>query len=293
MSWLRIRYRADRSLGEAITGALEACGAVSVTLEDAAGDAFFDAATPEDPGWEEVYVTGLFPGAVDADRIVATVGGRVGGRAGQLVKIDLLAEEDWARSWARDYQALRVSERLWVSPSWIEPPPGGVVNVVIDPGMAFGTGTHPTTQLCLQWLAQAELGGRRVVDYGCGSGILAIAAVKLGAAHAYAVDTDPHARTASRYNAERNGVSERITVTTCADAPEEPADVVIANILANVILSLHDTLCSLVRPRGRLLLAGILDSQRERITRGFAAEFEFELRRREAWCLLVGRAARD
>ncbi len=290
MSWVRIRYRADRSLGDAISNALESCGATAVTLEDAAGDDSFDAATSEDPGWTEVFITGLFSDDVDTDSVLAAVVDGAGDRAVSPVALEVLGDEDWARSWVRNYRAMRVTERLWVCPSWIEPPVGDAINIVIDPGLAFGTGAHATTQLCLEWLSKADLSGKRVFDYGCGSGILAIAAVKLGAARAFAVDVDPRALTATRYNAERNGVYESIAVSSCADAPNETADIVIANILANVILSLRDTLCSLVRPRGQLLLTGILASQVERVAREFEDMFELELQRREGWCLLAGRA---
>ncbi len=289
MSWLRICYRSKRDLGARISDLLEACGAIAISVNNAGTDDCFDTASPENPDWIEVYVSGLFDQSVDPDRISASVDERIGDRGIQLVGVDELPEQDWMQAWSRTCRPTRITDRLWVCPSSTQPPVADAVNIVIDPGLAFGTGAHPTTKLCLAWLANADLSGKCVVDYGCGSGILAIAAVKLGATHAWAFDIDPHALSATRYNAKRNHVDGRITVVTSDDTNVEPVEIVIANILANAIVSLEATLAALVRPQGTILLTGILDSQVERVCRAFLGKFEFERHRFQDWGLLVGR----
>ncbi len=289
MSWLRIRYRSKRDLGAQISDVLQACGAIAVSTKNAGGDDFFDAASPENPEWTEVYVSGLFAHDVDPERITASVVQQISDSETQLVRIDELPEQDWMQAWARTCRPIRITDRLWVCPSSTKPPVPDAVNIIIDPGLAFGTGTHPTTKLCLEWLANADVSGTHVVDYGCGSGILAITAVKLGAARAWAFDIDPHALTATRYNAKRNDVDDRITVVASDDAKVERAEIVIANILASVIVSLEARLTALVCPQGTILLTGILDSQVEAVCKAFLGKFEFERHRREDWSLLVGR----
>jgi ribosomal protein L11 methyltransferase len=290
VSWLRICYRSKRDLGGRIGDVLEACGAIAVSTKNAGADEFFDAAFPKNPEWNEVYVSALFARGVDPERITESVVQQIGDSETQPFQIDELPEQDWMQTWSRSCRPIRITDHLWVCPSSIESPVPDAVNIVIDPGLAFGTGTHPTTRLCLEWLANADLSGKHVVDYGCGSGILAIAAVKLGAVHAWAFDIDSHALTATRYNARRNHVDSGITVVVSDDTKVERADIVIANILANVIISFEATLTALVRPRGTILLTGILDSQVERVCRAFRGKFEFERHRRQDWSLLVGRS---
>jgi ribosomal protein L11 methyltransferase len=268
---------------------LEACGAIAVSMENAGGDDVFDVAFPQNPEWSEVYISGLFAHGVDPERITASVVQQIGDSETQLFRIDELPEKDWTQAWLRTCRPMCITDRLWICPSSTEPPVPDAANIIIDPGLAFGTGTHPTTRLCLEWLANADLSGKQVMDYGCGSGILAIAAVKLGATHAWAVDIDPHALTATRYNAKRNHVEGRITVVASDDTSVKPADIVIANILANVIVSLEATLAALVCPQGTILLTGILDSQVERVCKAFLGKFEFERHRHQDWSLLVGR----
>lgn len=288
MSWLQISYRSKRELGGHISAVLEACGAIAVSMQNAGTDDHFDAAFPENPEWSEVYVGGLFEHGVDPESITASVVQQVGNSETQLFRVDELPDQDWTQAWSRTCRPIRITDRLWVCPSTNEPPDTDAVNIIIDPGLAFGTGTHPTTGLCLEWLANADLSGINVVDYGCGSGILAIAAVRLGAAHAWAFDIDPVALSATRYNAKRNDVDDRITVVAADDAKVQGADIVIANILANVIVSLATNLTALVRPRGTILLTGILDSQVKRVEKAFSGKFEFTRHRRRDWNLLVG-----
>jgi ribosomal protein L11 methyltransferase len=289
VSWLRICYLSKRDIGAQLSDVLEACGAIAVSMRNAGADDYFDAAWSEHPQWSELYVSGLFAHGVDPEIINASVVAQVGDSNSRLFRIDELREQDWVRAWSRNYRPIRITDRLWVCPSSAEPPVPDAVNIIIDPGLAFGTGNHVTTRLCLEWLAKADLCGKHVWDYGCGSGILAIAAVKLGAAHAWAFDIDPHALTTTRYNAKRNHVDSGVTVVRSDDPHFERVDIVIANILANVIVSFSARLTALVRPHGAILLTGILDSQVKRVCEAFLGKFEFERHRHREWNLLVGR----
>ncbi len=291
VSWLRICYRTKRDLGARIGDVMEACGAIAVSTKNAGSGDFFDTASPENPEWSEVYVSGLFLQDVEPGGITASVAEQFDDCETQLLGIDELPEQDWVQAWSRTCRPMRITQRLWICPSVSDPPVSDAVNIIIDPGLAFGTGAHPTTRLCLEWLANADVSGKQVVDYGCGSGILAIAAVKLGAAHAWALDVDPHALTATRYNAQRNHVDGGVTVAAPENLKAGRADIVIVNILANVIASLAATLTTLVRPQGTILLTGILDSQVERVCKAFLDKFEFARHRRRDWSLLVGRPA--
>ncbi len=291
MSWLRISYRCGRDLGDRIGERLEACGAIAVSVTNAGAEESFDAGYPGDPEWSEVYVSALFAPGTDPGTVAASVIGNSGGdKCIQPLRIDELAEQDWVRAWSQDCRPTRITDRLWICPSSVEPPVADAANIIIDPGLAFGTGTHPTTRLCLQWLATADVDGKSVVDYGCGTGILAIAALMLGADHAWAIDIDRHALAAARYNARRNHVADKLTVLQSADIGLEPVDVVIANILANVVVGLAPNLTALVQPGGTILLTGILDSQVERVRAAFSEKFEFVPHRRQDWTLLVGRS---
>jgi ribosomal protein L11 methyltransferase len=201
------------------------------------------------------------------------------------VSVEPLPEQDWVLASQEQFQPLRVSERLWVVPSWRQPVDPGAVNLLLDPGLAFGTGSHPSTRLCLQWLEQALQGGETVVDYGCGSGILAIAALKLGAARALGVDIDPNALATARDNARLNGVHAEFFDAAAPLAVE--ADLVVANILANPLKLLAPLLARLTRPGGRIALAGLLTPQCAELSAAYGAWFEIEgSREEEGWACL-------
>lgn len=293
MGYHRIRYRVDREQSEPLCQALEQCAALAVTIEGADSAPHYDQAGPVDPEWDTVYVTGLFADSVDPDSIHRQL--RTVATAPPLPEsspeVEHLAEQDWERVCLQQFQPLRITRRLWICPSWIEPPDPDAVNIVLDPGLAFGTGSHATTALCLQWLANAPLAGKTLVDYGCGSGILAVVALKLGADHVIAVDIDPRARTATRDNANANQVvGTRLQVL----APEQlaadiKADVVVANILADVIVEQAPVLERMLAANGTILLTGILESQVEQVRGAYAPAIEFAATQRDEWCLLVGR----
>ncbi len=288
MPFRSLRFRAGRQLADRLIEELEHSGALSVTVEDAGDNPVFEVAQPGPPDWDEVWITGLFDAATDVAEVRTRLCDSCGGELECFAS--LVPDEDWERAWLRDFQPVHVGRRLWVCPSWLVPPDPHAVTVVIDPGLAFGTGTHITTRLCLEWLANARLSGKRIIDYGCGSGILAIAALKLGAARAWGVDVDPRALAASRTNALENNVAARYAAYLPQALPAAArGDVVIANILSGVILELADRLAALVAPEGHILLTGILEFQVEEVISRFAGRFQFERRSQDGWSLLIGR----
>ena len=282
--WLRLQATFPRERAERLANAMESSGALAVTLENAGEEDYYDTALPGEPLWALQRVTGLYPGDADADALARSLEEAFPGlklHAGQL------ADQDWERSWLEHFHPVEVGRRLWVCPSWLEPVDEEAVNLRIDPGLAFGAGTHATTRLCLEYLSGMELDGLAVIDFGCGSGILAIAALLLGAQHATGVDVDPRALEASLENARRNGVEARFAVAEAEGA--EAADVVVANILAPTLVELAPLLTALVKPGGVLLLSGILEGQREEVESRFRRSFRFTCRQREEWLLLAGR----
>ena len=287
MSYQRLRYRAESAVAERISGLLESCGAMAVTIENAGEDAFYEAALPQAPDWQNLFVTGLFTDSHAVASVVDTVRQELGREIEH--RIDGLEDRDWERAWLVNFRPVEVGADLWVCPGQEPPPDPLATNIFIDPGLAFGSGTHETTALCLSWLAQAELAGHRVCDYGCGSGILAVAALKLGAGFAWGVDVDPLALTASTANAERNGVAARYRACRPDQlGPDLQADLVLANILAEVIVELSDQLSAMVTPGGHLLLTGILNAQQDRVAARFSGSFELQRRYKGDWCLLIG-----
>jgi ribosomal protein L11 methyltransferase len=291
MPWLKLKLRTDEPRAQAFADALEECGAISVTLEDAADQPLFETHWDRAPLWSQVRVTGLFPEHTNTDDILARVRERLGLAQSPAHEIDLLGDEDWAHSWMAHYQPLKVGRNLWVVPSWCAPPEPDAINLILDPGLAFGTGDHPTTALCLDWLSEQALQGKTVLDYGCGSGILSIAALKLGAAQAYAVDIDEQALEVTRRNAVHNGIHAGLRVMPPSDLPRDfQADSVIANILFGTLIELAPEIKARVCPGGWLVLSGLLGAEQATEVRPYY-EPPFALARREKqnWMLLAGR----
>lgn len=276
MPWLQLHIHSTPNSAEAIEDALLAAGAASVTFQDRADEPILEPALGETPLWRSTRITGLFDANIDTGTATALI-------ATQL-PFDLpehaweqLEDKDWQREWMRDYRPIQCSEDLWICPSWVEPPEPRATNVQLDPGLAFGTGTHPTTLLCLQWLAQQDLENREIVDYGCGSGILGIAALLRGAKQLNAVDIDPQALLATEENCRRNHIDVRTVGTYLpAQLPAVTADVVFANILAGPLVDLAPTLTRLTREGGQLCLSGLLASQADVVMAAYAADFDFE-----------------
>lgn len=287
MSYWRIRFRVDAAHTERLEERLSEFGAIATTLENAGDDAFYEVAYPRTPEWKEVAVTGLFLSGINTDLVVAGVLDIVG--KDSVYDVSELQEENWERSWLSSFQPQKFGDRLWVCPSWTVPPDPGALNLILDPGLAFGTGTHPTTAGCLRWLDKHRPRGKRVVDYGCGSGILAIASLLLGADHAWGTDVDPRALGASESNARRNGVAERYSACLPQDLPDGLlVDLVLANILANVLIELRDRLLSLLNDRGIIVLTGILPQQSAEVVGAFGAGLSFEQLQIDEWSVLVG-----
>lgn len=270
--------------------AFEAAGAVSVTYSDDADEPVLEPKPGEQPLWAHTRITGLFPADVDLDGAIATVLASLDIPRLPEARLATLDDRDWTREWLKDFKPLQFGRRLWVVPTAFEPPEPAAVNLVLDPGLAFGTGTHPTTALCLEWLDGLDLEGKTVVDFGCGSGILAIAAALLGAQEVFATDIDPQALTATRDNAQRNGVVNRISLCLPDAMPAVQADVVVANILAGPLAELAETLASHVAPGGKLALAGLLADQAKATAKAYQdLGVELEMTgEREGWVRLEG-----
>jgi ribosomal protein L11 methyltransferase len=264
--------------------ALLDAGAESITLEDAGDDPVLEPAPGSTPLWPHVRIKALFAASADPDALRASFPGAT---------FEHIADRAWEREWLKDFRPMRFGQRLWICPGGQRAPLDESVAapclIELDPGLAFGTGTHPTTALCLEWLDAAQLQGRFVIDYGCGSGVLAIAALKLGAAGALAIDIDPQALLATRDNATRNGVAERLLVAAPDRAQHPPADVLLANILAEPLVELAPAFAERVALGGSIVLSGILQSQAAPVASRYAAWFDMRpATTRDDWALLYG-----
>lgn len=290
MPWLQVRLAITPEQAETYEDALLEVGAVSVTFMDAEDQPIFEPDLGTTPLWSHTHLLALFEADTDETALVAHLSLLTGGELPQH-QIELIEDQDWERSWMDNFKPMRFGRRLWIVPSWHDAPEPDAVNLLLDPGLAFGTGTHPTTSLCLQWLDSQELAGQYVLDFGCGSGILAIAALLLGAERAAGTDIDPQALEASRDNASRNGIDPaKFSVYLPADLPKEPADVLVANILAGPLVTLAEQLTGLVKSGGRLALSGILAEQAEEVRAAYAGAFDLDpTAEQEGWIRITGR----
>lgn len=270
-----------------IEEALTLLGATAITLEDAADNPVLEPAPGETPLWPTIRIRTLFQAHADRRAIEAGLADLL--PTATMLNFELLGDRLWEREWLRDFHPMRFGRRLWVCPDGQAAGDAQAVRVALDPGLAFGTGTHPTTALCLEWLDGSELAGCRVIDYGCGSGILAIAALKLGAAEALAFDIDPQARLATRDNAVRNGVADRLTVAATAPHKAASCDALVANILAGPLTELAGRFGTLLRPGGRIALSGVLVGQAETVAAAYGPWFMIGAATvRDGWALLSG-----
>lgn len=290
MAWLAIKLFADARVAEALSDALIEAGALSVSCADA--DAGTSAEAPQfaEPGedaaqpWQRNLLTALVP----SDCVPATLVAEAAHACGIVppgFEISLVEDEDWVRRTQLQFEPMHISDRLWIVPSWCQPPDPSALNISIDPGLAFGTGSHPTTRLMLRWLSSSIRGGESVLDYGCGSGILAIVASRLGAREVTGVDIDPQAIVAAQDNAAKNCVRARFS--TAESFRAEPSDIVVANILANPLI----VLAPLIRAQcsRHVALSGILEPQADEVASAYAEEFDIEVvDREEGWVLLAG-----
>jgi ribosomal protein L11 methyltransferase len=266
---------------------LENLGALSVTLGDADDHPILEPPPGHRQLWPQTRITALFEADRDPQQLDARLRAALPAGVTRTLALERVEDRAWERAWMDDFRPMRFGTRLWVCPRGLPPRDGDTVTLALDPGLAFGTGTHPTTALCLQWLDGAPLAGKTLIDYGCGSGILAIAALKLGAARAIGTDHDPQALLASRDNALRNGVAERLELFLDRDLQAAPVPLVIANILANVLIELQPALVSLVAPGGELVLSGILREQAGEVIDAYRGTLQFdEPVERDGWVLL-------
>jgi ribosomal protein L11 methyltransferase len=289
MAWKQLLLDTDAVAAPRLEDALLEIGAAAVTLLDRADQPLLEPAPGERPLWREIRVCALFDLGLDSATIIAALRQVLDGALPDH-RWQALEDQDWERAWMDDFQPQRFGERLWVCPSWCPPPQPGAVNLLLDPGLAFGTGTHPTTALCLEWLDAQPLAGATVLDYGCGSGILAIAALLLGAEHAVAVDHDPQALQATRDNAERNGIAAERLAVIRPDQLEANAtfDVLVANILAAPLIQLAPVLWPHLRDGGRFALSGILATQAGEVAAAWRSGELDPIVQREDWVRISG-----
>jgi ribosomal protein L11 methyltransferase len=290
MPWLQVRLAITPEQAETYEDALLGMGAVSVTFMDAEDQPIFEPDLGTTPLWSHTHLLALFEADTDLDMLPAQLELMTGSPAPELL-IESIEDQDWERSWMDNFRPMCFGQRLWIVPSWHAAPEPDAVNLLLDPGLAFGTGTHPTTALCLQWLDGQDLADCELLDFGCGSGILAIAGLLLGAREAVGTDIDPQALEASRDNAGRNGISAaQFPLYLPADLPPRQADVVVANILAGPLVSLAGQITSLVKPGGRLALSGILAEQAEEVCAAYRNTFELDpVAEKEGWIRITGK----
>lgn len=289
MSWLSLKLAASQSQAEALSDLLMEAGALAVSIEDRDAGTAAEAPQFGEPGladpkaWERNWVVALLEEQADIPALLT----QLGLAADHERLVDAVAEQDWVRLTQSQFDPIRISQRLWIVPTWHENPDPEALTLILDPGLAFGTGSHPTTRLCLQWLEANLRGGETLLDYGCGSGILAIAAVKLGAGRVTGVDLDAQAITASRDNAAQNGVTADFYLPDVA--PTGQYEVLVANILTNPLKALMPLLAARVKAGGRIALSGILSEQAEDVMAIYRAAFDMHLwHQDEGWVCLEG-----
>lgn len=288
MAWIQINTVVKEELAEPLSDAFMEVGACSVTFEDAKDQPIFEPDIGTTPIWANTKVVGLFDAETDSQAVIDTLVQLLPAVPAEQYKTEQLEDKDWIRAWMDQFQPMCFGERLWIVPSWLEPPEPEAANLMLDPGMAFGTGTHPTTALCLTWLDQHAPKDLTVIDYGCGSGILALAADKLGARSVSGTDIDPQAILASEQNAKRNQAD--IDFALVKDFDSQPVDLLIANILAGPLKELAPEFDRLLKPGGTLVLSGLLATQAEDLQAHFQSigipldTFETK----DEWGLLAG-----
>ncbi len=288
-AWHQFSIHVDQARIEPVEDCLLALGASCITVRDAADQPLLEPKPGEMPTWDHSIVVGLF--AIDADRLLieAALHSELLDAEVRSLHYEHIADRDWVRAWMDDFKPMPFGNKLWVIPSHLPPVDAEAVNLVLDPGLAFGTGTHPTTALCLRWLDRQNLSHKTLLDFGCGSGILAIAGLLLGADKAFVTDIDPQAIEATGCNARQNGVAERIIELASGDKPGEPVDILLANILAAPLLELAPLFAELCPAGAQIALSGILREQAEELMQRYSQWFDMQKPSfEEDWALLSG-----
>lgn len=286
--WRQLAATVDQSLAEEVSDWFVAQGALSVSLDDAGDQPLFEPPPGETPLWNLTQVTGLFEEETVIEGLEVLARKAFGARIVNWAE-STLDDQVWERAWMEHFQPMQFGKRLWICPSGFEPPEPDAVNILLDPGLAFGTGTHPTTALCLRWLDSLTWQGETILDFGCGSGILAVAALRLGASRAIGIDIDPQALTATRDNAVKNEVEERLQCLEANASASDVCDVVVANILAGPLVELSSRILGHLRPGGRLALSGILEDQAATVRSAYESTVTFEPNEvMDGWVILKG-----
>ena len=290
MAWLRLTLEVTADQVEVVTEFLELFSATAISYQPVSGESLFADLNGKSTLWKKTSVTALVDSDTDMDILLVCLRNRLGTENIFNQKIDLLEDRDWTESYRNSITPLVFANRLHVCPSWLRPDPGWEHTLVLDPGLAFGSGSHPTTRLCLEWLSSNNVMNKTVIDYGCGSGILALAAARFGAQHIYAVDIDPQALYAARSNIENNGLGARISIQTPDTLPLPSVDILIANILMKPLMELAEMFQALVKPGGRIALSGILATQATECLAAYGRWFKMdETLYHDEWALLNGR----
>ena len=294
--WFEISVSVTGDHVEAVESVLEEQGALAITLQDDADHPVLEPGPGATPLWPSVRLIGLFDADVPREQVTGELQRQAGIDRPDLIQWRSVDDQDWTRAWMDRFQPMQFGRRLWIVPTGMQIPfDARNTEIRLDPGLAFGTGTHPTTALCLEWLDGQDLNGTTVIDFGCGSGILGIAAALKGAARVVCVDNDPQALEATGANALRNGVENRIVCQSPEDYREKDSDVVLANILAAPLIALAPALAASLRPGGRLVLSGVLEEQAEEVTQAYGAlGIELDTESQDGWVRLAGASlARD
>jgi len=292
MAWVSLHIEAHSQNADLLSDTLMKIGALSASIEDANAETpdeqpiFGEPGDPPPGIWNKNIISALFNDDVDVKAVIAEVAA-ITGFKDLSYSTEAVAEQDWVRATQSQFDPIKITHDLWIVPTWHDAPYPDALNIVLDPGLAFGTGSHPTTHLCLAWLVDEVQAHHHVLDYGCGSGILAIAAKKLGASEVVGVDIDAQAIISSNFNAEQNQVSAKFFMAT--DCPEKPSDIVVANILSSALSVLAPALAGACKQNGRIALSGILREQAEQVSAIYAEWFTMEAPVfMDSWTLLTG-----
>ncbi len=292
MAWIQVRARAPKDLHELIEDHLLELGAVSITFQDGADQPVLEPGVGETPLWDNLVILGLFTADTPSESLRSHLKERFA--APCQFDIEILEDRVWEREWEQHYQPIQFSDNLWICPSWCTPPDPSAINLLLDPGLAFGTGTHPSTAMCLKQLAKQDLKDQMTIDYGCGSGILGIAMLKMGASRFVGVDNDPQALVATTDNAQRNSISTEdfVVIEPTHEAHHLApacADTLVANILAEPLMMLAPKLVEFLKPGGLLVLAGLIESQVAAVREHYLPEIELHIAEQtDEWVCLVG-----
>lgn len=288
MPWLQLIIPTDKSSADQLSDALLDQGAASVTLQDMQDQPVLEPELGTTPMWSQTRVVGLF----DANEDLKLVINRVEQQLRKKIpgwKGEQLEDKDWVRAWMDEFKPMQFGKKLWVVPSTFEPPQADAANILLDPGLAFGTGTHPTTSMCLEWLDANPPIGKDIIDFGCGSGILAIGAILLGAEHAEAIDLDPQALIATRDNAEKNKVAGKIKTYLPNEFNNRTTPLLLANILASPLIDLAPYFADLTKPKGHIVLSGILAEQAGAVLTAYQSNFDIQIwKQQDDWICLAG-----